>query len=285
VIDLEKISIPAKSPNFFILGAAKSGTTSMYHYLRQHPEVFMSDVKEPSFFCETFQVIKDYDSYFRLFDKAAQQKVIGEASHVYLTDPKSAGWLKQCFPEARFLVCLRNPAERAFSLYSDMRNHRWESEKTFQKALAMEDLRKESEHFKWNNPQYFHNFLYFHSGLYGEQLQRYLSLFDKSQFLIIRLEDLTKDFEITLSAVFRFLEVDPSFIPKQKVYNKTFNVRSLWLQNLLVRMFPDTPIRQSLMKHTYYKKPSLDPSLKKELMQRYQEDQKLLHSLCGIRYV
>lgn len=244
----------------------------------------MSEVKEPSFFCETFQQVNGPKEYFGLFDGVEKENVIGEASHVYLTDPKSPELLKKYFPDARFLVSLRNPAERAFSLYLDMRNHKWESAKTFSKALSLEPSRMSSEEFKWNNPQYFYNFLYYHSGLYGQQLQRYFSLFDKRQFLVTRLDDLTADFNETIRTIFEFLEVDDSLVVEPETYNKTYHVRSHTLQRILTKTLPE-PLRKRLMGHTYGGKPTLDPELKAELMGRYHKDQELLYSLCGIRFI
>ena len=81
-------------PTFFILGAGKSGTSSLYWYLFQHTEIFMCPVKEPTFFCESFQVVSNPIEYFRLFDVAATHRAIGEASHVYLTNPATADILK-----------------------------------------------------------------------------------------------------------------------------------------------------------------------------------------------
>ncbi len=281
---LEEDLKPVKKPNFFILGAGKCGTTSLYHYLKFNPQIFMSEVKEPSFFCETFQIINNPISYFELFDEVQKEHVIGEASHVYMTDPKSPRVINHFFPEAKFLISLRNPAERAFSLYNDMRNHGWESARSFEEALIKEETRVSSEEFKLNNPQYFHNFLYFHSGLYGQQIQRYFSHFTKSQFLIIRLEDLESDFHNTIKAIFDFLKVDNSFIPESAIHNKTLNTRSHRIQQLLIWSLPESVIRQKLMNHTYSKKTLLDPQLKADLMKRYFEDQELLYSLTGIKF-
>lgn len=88
-------------PNFFILGAAKSGTTSLHFYLKQHPEIFLSPEKEPTFFCEGFQVVKNPIDYFQLFDSVGDEKVIGEASHVYLSNPSTARVLAALFPKAK----------------------------------------------------------------------------------------------------------------------------------------------------------------------------------------
>ncbi len=273
------------TPNFFILGAAKSGTTSLYHYLSQHPEVFMSNIKEPSFFCETFQIVKTAVAYFELFDSVSDEKVIGEASHVYLSDPKSSRLLRQFFPNAKFLVCLRNPVERAYALYKDMYNHRWETLPTFRRALEVEEIRLHSEEFKWNNPQYFYNFLYFHSGLYGAQLQRYYTQFDKTQFHVIKLEDLELRFHDTITSIFEFLEVTPDFLPEAKVYNKTnYIVRAPKIRDFILKWLPESRLTRTAVDHTYKKAKPLDPSIKKELMCRYEEDQALLQSLCGIRF-
>lgn len=279
-----KNELSVNHPNFFILGAGKCGTTSLYHCLKQHPEVFMSEVKEPSFFCETFQIVKSPVEYFELYDGVKQERIIGEASHVYLTDPKSARLIKNLFPKAKFLITLKNPAERAFSLYQDMRNQQWESSKTFKSALDKEENRKTSKTFKWDNPQYFYNFLYFHSGLYGQQIQRYFSLFDSHQFHIIKLDDLKTDFDNTIHSIFDFLEVDSSIKVDKVIHNQTFKIRSSAVQRVLKRVLPESSFRQRLINHTYGLKPTLDPKLKVELMKQYSEDQKLLNSLCGIQF-
>ena len=105
-------------PNFFILGAGKSGTTSMHSYLRKHPEIFMPKYKEPTFFSKGFQKIKNPINYFELYDLVNTESVIGEASHAYLSNPSTARVLKALFPEAKFLVILRNSADRGYSLYN-----------------------------------------------------------------------------------------------------------------------------------------------------------------------
>lgn len=217
---LEKPRKAANKPNFFILGAAKSGTTSLYHYLGRHPEVFMSPVKEPSFFCEGFQVVTSAVDYFRLFDGVGAEKRIGEASHVYLTNPSTAGVLKALFPAARFVVILRNPADRAYSLYHHMRRNGYEWAGSFEKALELEERRWRSERFRRTCPQYFYNFLYFRSGLYGQQLARYFSLFDKRQFHVMTLDELKSDPLGSLRGILEFLKVDPDFSPMLRVHNE-----------------------------------------------------------------
>ena len=116
-------------PNFFIVGAAKAGTTSLYYYLKQHPEIFMSPVKEPNFFCyhEAIEVINFFrfkeddistlDDYLALFRKVNKEKAIGEASTQYLFFPSTAHNIKKMIPHAKMIILLRDPVSRAFSSY------------------------------------------------------------------------------------------------------------------------------------------------------------------------
>ena len=148
-----------KKPSFFLLGAGRCGTTSLYHMLRQHPEIFMPEVKEPSFFCSYFQVVKDPISYFGLFVPSSEEKAIGEASHVYFSNPESASVLHLLFPNARFIVILRNPTNRAYSLYKWTRRFGYENLSTFEQAVIAEKKRFRDPIFFRECPQYFWNFI------------------------------------------------------------------------------------------------------------------------------
>ncbi|HAI68162.1 MAG TPA: hypothetical protein DCM38_01860 [Gammaproteobacteria bacterium] len=109
---------PITQPNFFILGAAKSGTSLLYETLIEHPEIFLSPDKEPSFFCNHLDKhINSTAKYFDLYEEVKDEPIIGEASHIYLTDPSSPRILKGLFPDAKFLITLRNPADKAYSQY------------------------------------------------------------------------------------------------------------------------------------------------------------------------
>lgn len=209
-------------PNFFIVGAAKAGTTSLWMYLKQHPEIYMPptiETKEPSFFCHLYGY-KDFDSYLSLFSNAKGKKAIGEASTPYLSSPESAAWIQQVFPEAKIIIVLRNPVERAYSLYTWMIREGYEWIYPFKKALIYEEIRLKNEHFKYCNSQYYYNYLYFHSGLYSIQVKRYTEFFQKNQVHIILFEDLKSDPLNTIQSVYDFLNVDISFMPKIEIHNK-----------------------------------------------------------------
>ena len=277
---------PLNKPNFFILGAAKSGTTSLYHYLNQHPEVFLSPVKEPTFFCEDFQQVKNPIQYFELFDGATDEKIIGEASHGYLTDPKVPRVLKSLFPDAKFVIILRNPAERAFSLYQHMRRQRFESISTFEKALKEEEARVKSEDFKNNNPQYFHNYLYFQSGFYGQQIQRYFELFDSKNFHITTLDKLKSDFENTMHRIYTFLNIATDVTVTPEIHNKGYKTGLSAIEKMLhLKVVKNNPvIKNTLSKINHSELDKLEPAVKQRLMKGYEKDQELLFGLTDIRF-
>ena len=174
-------------PNLFILGAGKCGTTSLHHALSGHPQIHLARVKEPTFFSSGFQIVSNPIDYFNLFPKSEGKRLYGEASHAYLSAPEAAPVLRQLFPDARFLLIVRDPVQRAHSLYRHMRRYRHEHLSTFEKALAAEDARFANPKFRANCPQYFWNYMYVRSSRYDVQLRRYLDLFPRSQFFVLTL--------------------------------------------------------------------------------------------------
>ena len=281
---------PVNKPNFFILGAAKSGTTSLYAYLRLHPDVFMSPLKEPTFFCHPFQVVSSPIMYFELFGEAAGARVIGEASHAYLSNPSTPKVLKLLVPDAKFLVILRNPADRAFSLYHHMRRSGFEWIGSFEQALSAEEKRVRSRRFKMRCPQYYYNFLYFRSGLYGEQIERYLNLFDRQQFHFLMLDQLLKDPTSILTGVLAFLNLDANFSPPFEIHNKgDVTARSALVQYLCstripcprtIRKWGDTVLNKLNMKVVS----PLPRATKKALIASYGQDLVKLFQLAGVQF-
>ena len=114
-----------KWPNLFIVGAPKAGTTSLHEYFEKKiPGIFMSDVKEPYYFCKTLipidhyiTPIRDKKKYLELFEKSKTEKIIGESSVWYLSDPDASSLIYQKVPNAKIIIMLRDPVERAFSHY------------------------------------------------------------------------------------------------------------------------------------------------------------------------
>ena len=281
---------PVAKPNFFILGAGKSGSTSLYYILKQHPEIHMSPIKEPVFFCEDFQVVKNPIQYFELFSPEKGEKLLGEASHAYLSNPSSPKVLKLLFPEAKFIVIMRNPVDRAYSLFNHQKRSGDELIKNFDKALKAEEGRFKSKKFRKCCTEYFYNQMYFRSGLYGEQIERYFSYFDKEQFQFLTLSQLKNDPLSTVKKIWKFLGADPDFTPEFKVRNKgKVTARFPLIQRIWNRKpgFPEF-IRYRGMRILRVingkKIPPMKKSTREMLTERYQKDWEKLYRLTGIKF-
>jgi hypothetical protein len=197
-------------PNFLVIGAMKSGTTALYYYLEQHPQIYMSPVKEPNFFC--FEGREDLDGesitrigpYQDLFRHVSSEKAIGEASHCYLYEPKAAARIKYYVPDAKLIAVLRNPIDRAYSHFLHMVRNGTETLADFAQVLQEE----ETGAYQERGSQH-----YIGRGLYYGQLKRYFDTFDRDQVRVYLYEDLSNVPIDTLQDAFRFLGVDDSFVP------------------------------------------------------------------------
>ena len=216
-------------PNFIIAGASRSGTTSIYYYLRQHPEIFMPETKEPYYFVNEKIGVNDLNAYLSLFQFGRGKKAIGEASTAYLTSHESAGWIKKELGVPRIIIMLRNPANRAFSLYGWMVMKGYERLTTFEEALMEEDSRYSSHQFR-ESVDYFWDYMYFQSGLYYEQVKRYQEHFGPELVRIHLFEDMVKDPLRVCRDIFAFLGVSRDFIPRIELHNKGRIPRSITLQ-------------------------------------------------------
>lgn len=208
-------------PNFLIIGAAKAGTTSLYHYLRQHPDVFMSAVKEPDYFCageaaaEPVPVgrLQDYE---RLFQSVTSERAVGEASTKYLNSLTAVERIAAELRHARLIVSLRNPADRAYSRYlGRLRGAR-------ERCGLDEAMRSDSE--------------YVLSSRYYDPLTRYLSRFGNRRVKVILFDDLVADRRAVVRDLFSFLDVDPGFEPDVARSHNTGGIpRSMMLNSLVVK--------------------------------------------------
>ena len=195
---------------FFLLGAAKSGTTSLASYLDQHPLISMARVKETNYFLDRNRRVTSVNALYAQFDQDPRIVHRGDASHHHLSCPESADRILRTCPEARFVILLRDPVERAHSLYLHNRNNGFESIRTFERALKLETARATSKRFQRRSVEHPMNFAYFQSGVYDEQLRRYLELFPRERFLIRTYEEFASDPEVVLLDVHRFLGLTPN---------------------------------------------------------------------------
>ena len=212
-------------PNFFIIGATKAGTTSLYFYLKQHPDIFMpSSHKEPHFFAfepDTFKpgsrvmsirngrahelsyVITNREAYLHLFGDATRERALGEASAMYIYLPGTAERIKAAVPNAKLIVMLRNPIDRAYSAYLHFIRDNAEPCQTFSEALEAEPRRIAEG---WGPLYHYQNM-----GFYHRQLSSFFEHFSREQLHIIFYEDFQHSPHQVIQDVFRFLGVDSSF--------------------------------------------------------------------------
>jgi Sulfotransferase family len=227
-----------RQPNFVVVGAGKTGTTSLYRYLRQHPEIYMSPIKEPGYFASELRagnlsrdfarhvrrqtrelprylddnlpvkplgwLVSEWDDYLRLFQRARDEKAIGEATASYLWSATSAANIRARIPNARIVMILRDPAERAFSQYMHQ----------LAAGLTRYTFRQQIEKAtRTSGPQLsiLHPFL--EIGLYCQQVKRYLDVFPNENIRIYWYEDDWRQPARLMSDLFGFLGVDPSFVP------------------------------------------------------------------------
>jgi hypothetical protein len=280
-------------PGFFLVGAAKSGTTALYRYLEQHPEIFMSPVKEPNFFADEFRLenftphfqkmaakqpqpgpIENWDDYQKLFQGARNESAIGEASVSYLWSESAPRNIAARFPEAKILMVLRNPIERAFSQYAHMLSFA-DAPISFREYL---DDAIGSTSTRIGELYPFLNF-----GLYYEQVRRYLGLFDPKRIQIHFYEDFTRSPDATLRRIFQFLDVNPDFKPDFSNRHMEATVpRSFFVKNMLKRIglwekargqLPSA-LRGSLRKAAYRPRNSLmlSPDDRRFLIAWYRDD-------------
>ncbi len=203
-------------PNFIVVGAAKAGSTSLYHWLKQHPDVFMPEWKEPCYFVNNYGV-REWAEYVSLFQPGKGKKAIGEASATYLANPISPQWIYEKLGDVKIVIVLRSPADRSFSLYRHGLQYGYETIPTFEEALTEEESRLQSDTFIEKNPHYYLDYAYFNSGLYYEQVKRYLDVF--SQVKIYLFEDLVGSPKQTYRDLCLFLGIDDGFVPDFKHHN------------------------------------------------------------------
>lgn len=228
-------------PDFYVVGAAKAGTTSLWYYLKQHPDLFLvSDAKykELGYFASDHG-INDVREYASFFESAEKNQMIGEVCNSYISDEKSATKINKAIPNAKIIIILREPISRAKSLYKWMFQEGYESIGSFEKALDAEESRKEDPDFINNNPHgNYRNYLYKETGLYYQQVKRYLDVFGEENCYICLFDDLKNDSPRLMKGLFAFLGVQTDVDINYVQQNISGSVRYPRLQNFLRTTVP-----------------------------------------------
>ncbi|MEJ5312536.1 MAG: sulfotransferase domain-containing protein [Anaerolineae bacterium] len=287
-------------PNFFLLGAAKSGSTSLYYYLSQHAEVCFSDPKEPRFFEKEY--IQGMDFYWQTYFKGWQgQPLIGDASQRNLFLPYVPPRIHAQCPEAKLIVLLRNPIDRAFSDW--WMNYSLGIEKLpFEKAIAanLEQLRSgfsfagEDGEALWREAMHWggaHRYVkyrwYLEMGYYAEQLQRYLALFPDTQLQVLFFEELKAPLELVNRALtflgasypLQNLDTTPQMVGIPSAGRPVLRVaRALRIQHLIPK-----PVRNTILSYLqrYSHKPQMSAAMRAWLVEHYHPHNRQLEMLTN----
>ncbi len=291
-------------PNFFVVGAAKSGTTSLFHYLKQHPEIYMSSLKEPKYFSSSVvrfphrgpgdmevdkRVTRTWHGYLELFNGVSGEKRIGEASADYLYFYEHvAPLIKETTPGAKIIIVLRNPTERAFSAYSHLVKDGRET-LSFEEALEVEEQRKRDNYeFIW---------FYKEVGFYYSPVKTYLDAFGKENVRIYLYDDFMKHPFVLIEDICKFMDVGTNFVPDMSTkhnvaliprirsiqnflldYNHTFKkaFRPLFLNTIGQE---NTEVLINYFKNKNLRKQKIDPETRKYLIELYRDDILMLEKL------
>jgi hypothetical protein len=286
-------------PNFLVIGAGRSGTTSLYEYLREHPEVFMSPVKEANYFAfpeghepergpggvlvrrDAVTTLAEYEA---LFEGAGDARAIGEASPRYLWTPEAPARIDALLPDVRLVAILRNPVERAYASYLGLRRDGLEPEPTFEDALRA-DERRQREGWPFAS--------LIETGRYHRHLSRYYERFPADRIRVYLHDDLRTDAAGLVRDLLSFLGVDPDFAPDtSRVHGRTGVVRNralgvLWSRSGRVRdgLGPVVPrrVREGVRRWVLsdMERPQIEPATRAELVRVFRPDVLALEELIG----
>ncbi len=263
-------------PNFLVIGAAKAGTTSLYHYLRQHPDVYMSPVKEPRYYSREATPRQQRTlrrAYERLFDAVRSERAIGEASPQYLPSTAAPARIAAALPGVRLIVSLRNPADRAYSSYlGRLRGAR--------ESRGIEEAMRPGTY-------------YVETSRYAPALARYYREFARDQIKVMLYEDLSADVHGLMRELFRFLEVDPTFVPDLRVRHNPAMVPR-WpranavllgavtvARNVLPERLTGTGLAGRVQRSLLRKPDPLPPEVRRRLLVEFRDDIRETEALIG----
>ena len=279
-------------PNFFIVGAEKSGTTSLYEYLKNIPGIYLSPIKEPNYFTSTFHperlfcaAIQDKENYLELFSGVKDEVAIGEASPFYLVDPETPNRIHEIIPNAKIIMILRDPLARALSSYYQSLKSGWETKSFF-------DALKNAYSNKKNGGDLTARIL-IEGGFYSEQVKRYFDIFGKNQVLVIIFEEFIQDTKNTIFQILDFLEVktkkpikiekihNPVSLPKNQLYKNI--VENAALKKIALKIFKHGTSKK--IRDRFLIKEIEKPQIKKAesefLKNLYYKDMKKLEKILG----
>lgn len=267
-------------PNLFVVGASKAGTTSLWRYLGQHPEIFMSPKKEPGFFssAKALSSANARRAYLELFAEAGNRHLRGEASPSYLTRRRAAGAIHEVSPHAKIVVSLREPIARTHSAYLSLVADGVER-RSFSQAVQDDLAGRRLE----GAPTYVK------PDLYSRSIKRYRRLFGPQVFVLFA-EELSAQPDVVMRQLYAFLGVDPAVAdalrpkrhnqfraPRNRAVGRLMSARRL-ARPLVPERFRDT-VAAAATKPTG--KPKPEPEAVELLRRAYRPDVASLRSMLA----
>lgn len=295
-------------PNFFIVGAAKCGTTSLYHYLKKHPEVYLSPIKEPNHFCtdinpeefsqqykdiekrkrldlETYTkgdmkrevwgyFVQSWEHYKKLFKNVTNEKAIGEISNTYLFSNVAAKNIREKIPQAKIIAMLRNPADRIYS-------HYWANLRDGKTFLSFADELEDD--YRKPKKGWYVSHAYYEMGQYYQQVKRFYDQFPKEQIRIYIYDDFKSNQETIVRDMLEFLGVDSKVeldfserynqaaVPRNKYF--MFLISATGLKKNIFRFIPKTLKRK--LKSSFFKSseiPKMTEQERNKIIDFYRDD-------------
>jgi hypothetical protein len=284
-------------PDFFIVGAPRSGTTAMYEYLRRHPQVFMPEHKEPQYFGADLTHLHDAlteEDYLRLFTPARPEQRVGEATTWYLYSSTAATEIRAFAPQAQIVIMLRNPVDMMYSLFGELSYYRGEVY-DFERALEVEPDRREGRLLGVIRRPEVH--FYRAAATFSPQVARYFEAFGRERVAVILFDDFVRDPARAYRDLLRFLGVDESFETSFERVNESKRPRHSRLQDLVIR--PPRPIARIIpamrryplahrlrlmllgMNSVQVPRPPMHPELRRRLTEEFADEVRRLGDLIG----
>lgn len=215
--------------NLLIIGAGRSGTTSLYEYLKDHPDICFSNFKEIPYFTVP-DIFTRGESYYHSFFKPKYQKIVASSDTYLLIDPEAPKKIYHYNPEIRFIIMLREPISRAYSSYIyAIKNGHEKKSTSFIESFNNEKKNIEKEDIAVKN-----NLGHFYTGLYHKHIKNWMEYFPRENFLLIKTDELKNDYKNVLNKISNFLNIN-NFLDKREVRtNEAAGVKNMFLHRLII---------------------------------------------------
>ena len=290
--------------DFFVVGAARCGTTSLYNYLNQHPDIFLPNIKELNYFSRVeskdssdykepkkdqqyhTKIIKSEHTYNSLFNNSKENQINGDISPSYLWDTETANRIYKHNPKAKIIISLRNPIHRAFSHYVMNYSIGQEKHDNFRDALNAKT------EMIWGGGNLYEELSY-----YYKTVLPYYQIFGKENIHTLIFEEWTSNKDTALEEIFNFLGVDRNFIINHSiVHNEKVaykNIKTLnFLRSRFIKSFLDFFLftkTKNRLKDKFFKKEdftkNIDPEIQNELKNNFRKDVEQLEILLKVSLI